>query len=66
MAWVMVLLPIGLLVMGFPVFIILMTTSTVVLFLFMDVPLTVVHLKMFGSVDKLSFLAAPFLYLPVN
>ena len=60
MAWVMVLLPIGLLVLGFPVFIILMTTSAVVLFLFMDVPLTIAHLKMFGSVDKLSFLAAPF------
>ena len=60
MAWVMVLLPLGLLALGFPVFLILITTSAVVLFFFMDVPLTIAHLKMFGSVDNLSFLAAPF------
>ena len=60
MAWVMILLPLGLLVLGFPVFLILITTSAVALLFFMDVPLEIAHLKMFGGVDKLSFLAAPF------
>jgi C4-dicarboxylate transporter DctM subunit len=60
MAWVMTLLPLGLLTLGFPVFLILITTSVVVLVFFMDVPMTIAHLKMFGSVDKLAFLAAPF------
>ena len=60
MAWVMILLPLGLLALGFPVFLILITTSAVVLLLFMNVPLEIAHLKMFGGIDKLSFLAAPF------
>ena len=60
MAWVMILLPLGLLVLGFPVFLILITMSAVALLFFMDVPLEIAHLKMFGGVDKLSFLAAPF------
>ena len=60
MAWVMILLPLGLLVLGFPVFLILITTSAVALLFFMNVPLEIAHLKMFGGVDKLSFLAAPF------
>ena len=60
MAWVMILLPLGLLVLGFPVFLILITTSAVALLFFMNVPLEIAQLKMFGGVDKLSFLAAPF------
>ena len=56
----MILLPLGLLALGIPVFLILITTSVVVLVFFMDVPMTIAHLKMFGSVDKLAFMAAPF------
>lgn len=60
MAWVMVLLPLGLLALGFPIFLILLTTSLVTLVFFLDVPLTISHQNMFGSVDKLVLLAAPF------
>ena len=56
----MILLPLGLLTLGIPVFLILITTSVVILVFFMDVPMTIAHLKMFGSVDKLAFMAAPF------
>ena len=60
MAWVMTLLPIGLLALGIPVFLILITTSLVVLVFFLDMTMTITHLKMFSSVGTLAFLAAPF------
>ena len=56
----MILLPLVLLTLDIPVFLILITTSVVILVFFMDVPMTIAHLKMFGSVDKLAFMAAPF------
>jgi C4-dicarboxylate transporter, DctM subunit len=60
MGWVMVLLPVILLVLGFPVFLILLTTSAVVLLFFVDIPATAVHQVMFGSIDKFALLAVPF------
>ena len=60
MLWVMTLLPIGLLVLGIPVFLILITTSLVALVFFLDMTMTITHLKMFSSVGTLAFLAAPF------
>ena len=60
MVWVMTLLPIGLLVLGIPVFLILITTSLVALVFFLDMTMTITHLKMFSSVGTLAFLAAPF------
>ena len=60
MVWVMSLLPIGLLVLGIPVFLILITTSLVALVFFLDMTMTITHLKMFSSVGTLAFLAAPF------
>ncbi|MDE0275496.1 MAG: TRAP transporter large permease [Defluviicoccus sp.] len=60
MEWVMVLMPIGLLILGFPIFIILLATSAIILLFFMQVPLTAVHQVMFGSVDKFALMAVPF------
>jgi len=60
MAWVMVGLPVLLLVLGFPIFLVLLTTSSVVLFFFVDAPMTVLHQVMFGSIDKFALLAVPF------
>ena len=60
MVWVMTLLPIGLLVLGIPVYLILITTSLVALVFFLDMTMTITHLKMFSSVGTLAFLAAPF------
>ena len=60
MEWVMVILPIGLLLLGFPIFIILVITSAVILMFFMQIPLTAVHQVMFGSVDKFALMAVPF------
>ncbi|MEN8196697.1 MAG: TRAP transporter large permease [Pseudomonadota bacterium] len=56
----MTLVPIGLLLLGVPIFAILVVTSAIVLAFFVDVPATVVHQTMFGSVDKFPLMAVPF------
>ena len=60
MVWVMVLMPVVTLILGFPIFLVLLSTSAVVLLFFADVPATVVHQVMYGSIDKLALLAVPF------
>ncbi len=60
MGWVMALLPLGLLALGFPVFLVLLATSLVLLLTFIDVPLAQLHITMFGSVDKFALIAVPF------
>jgi C4-dicarboxylate transporter, DctM subunit len=56
----MTLVPVGLLLLGFPIFVILLATSLIILLFFMNVPLTAVHQVMFGSVDKFALMAVPF------
>ena len=60
MVWVMVILPVVLLILGFPVFLILLSTCAVLLMFFVGVPSTVLHQVMFGSIDKFALLAVPF------
>lgn len=60
MGWVMVLMPVVLMIVGVPIFVILLTTSAVGLFFFTDVPLTTMHVMMFGNIDKIALIAVPF------
>lgn len=60
MEWIMSVFPLALLLLGFPLYIILLTTSALVLLFFMNVPLTAVHQVMFGSIDKFALIAVPF------
>jgi C4-dicarboxylate transporter, DctM subunit len=60
MAWVLALLPLVLLGLGFPLFVILIATSAIVLVFFAGVPSTVIHQVMFASIDKYALLAVPF------
>lgn len=60
MGWVMALLPVVLLALGFPLFVILLATSAVVLLFFSDIPATAVHQVMFSAIDKYALLAVPF------
>ncbi len=57
---VLVALPLALLVLGLPIFLVLLTTSVVVLLFFLDVPTMIIHQQMFGSIDKFALLAVPF------
>lgn len=60
MGYVLVLAPLTMLALGFPIFLILLSTSLVVLMFFMSVPLTVVQQVMFDSMNKYALLAVPF------
>lgn len=60
MGWVMALLPVVLLLAGFPLFLVLLATVSVVLAFFAEVPTTVLHQVMFASIDKYALLAVPF------
>ena len=53
-------LPLGLLVFGFPVFIVLMAASTMALAVYMNVPLTAIHQNLFGSLNSNGLLAVPY------
>jgi C4-dicarboxylate transporter DctM subunit len=60
MYWVMGLLPFVLLLLGFPIFLLLLITSLVVVVGFFDMPMTVIHQNMFNSLNKYALLAVPF------
>ena len=60
MEWVMAIVPVILLLLGFPIFVILLATAAIVLLLFAPVPPMAVHINMFGSVDKFALMAVPF------
>ena len=60
MSFALGVVPLVLLALGFPVFIVLLTGVTVALVFFMNVPLAAVHQTMYGSIDAYSLLAIPF------
>ncbi len=54
------ILPIILLLIGFPIFIVLLSAVSVALVFFMNVPLAALHQNLFGSINASSLLAVPF------
>ena len=60
MSFALGLLPVLLLVAGFPIYLVLLTSCTVALMFFMNVPLSVMHQTLFGSIDAFALLAVPF------
>jgi C4-dicarboxylate transporter DctM subunit len=60
MLWLMGLLPLGLLALGFPFFLVLLTTATIAIVFYTSVPPTAVLQIMFGSIGQFALLAVPF------
>lgn len=60
MTWTLGLLPVLLLLLGFPIFLVLLTAATATLLMFMNVPLMVLQQTMFASVNVYALLALPF------
>lgn len=60
MTFALAALPIGLMLIGFPIFIVLLTSVSVALVFYMKVPLTVLHQTMYGAIDSFALLAVPF------
>lgn len=56
----MAVLPLALLALGFPFFLVLLATAAVVVAAFGSMPATVLHQVMFSSIDKFALLAVPF------
>jgi C4-dicarboxylate transporter DctM subunit len=54
------IVPVALLLLGFPIFLVLLTAVTAALVFYMHVPLTVVHQTMHGSIDAYALLAVPY------
>jgi len=60
MSLVLGILPIVLLLLGFPIFLVLLASVATVLLLFMHVPLAVLQQTLFGAVNVYTLLAVPF------
>src|ERR1700749_3612150 len=60
MTFALFVVPVVLLLIGFPIFMVLLTGVTVALVFFMHVPLVVVHQNLFGLINATPLLAVPF------
>jgi C4-dicarboxylate transporter DctM subunit len=60
MSFALAFLPITLLLLGFPIFLVLLAAVSVALVFFMNVPLAVLHQTLFGAIDAYALLAVPF------
>lgn len=60
MTWLIALIPLLLLALGFPIYVVLLASTSTIALIYMDIPLTLVPQVMFGSLDKFTLLAVPF------
>lgn len=60
MTFVLIFLPLLMLMAGLPIFVVLLTSSMVVLAFFMQIPMAAVHQNLFGSLNNLGLLAIPY------
>lgn len=60
MTFALGILPVVLLLLGFPIFLVLLAASSVALVFYMNVPLTALHQNLFGAIDAFALLAVPF------
>ena len=60
MGWVMVVMPLTLLVMGVPIFLLLLATCITAVVLFTTLPHVIVHQMVFDSLNKFPLIAVPF------
>jgi C4-dicarboxylate transporter DctM subunit len=60
MGWVMVFMPLALLLMGVPIFLLLLTTCITVVVFVLKMPHEVVHQILFDSLNKFPLIAVPF------
>lgn len=60
MSFALGVVPVALLLLGFPIYLVLLTAVTVALVFYMNVPLVVLHQNLFGAVDAFALLAVPF------
>jgi C4-dicarboxylate transporter DctM subunit len=60
MSFALGVVPVALLLLGFPIYLVLLASVTVALVFFMHVPLAALHQNLFGAIDAFALLAVPF------
>ena len=60
MIFALAVLPVVLLLIGFPIFLVLLSAVTVALVFFMHIPLAALHQNLFGGVNAFALLAVPY------
>jgi C4-dicarboxylate transporter DctM subunit len=60
MSFALGVVPIILLLLGFPIFLVLLTSVAVALVFFMNIPLAALHQNLFGSINAYALLAIPY------
>jgi C4-dicarboxylate transporter DctM subunit len=60
MSFALAVLPVALLLLGFPIFLVLLAAVSTALVFFMHVPLAALHQNLFGAIDAYALLAIPF------
>jgi C4-dicarboxylate transporter DctM subunit len=60
MTFALGILPAALLLLGFPIYLVLLAAVSVALVFFMNVPLVALHQNLFGAIDAFALLAVPF------
>jgi C4-dicarboxylate transporter, DctM subunit len=60
MSFALCILPIALLLLGFPLYLVLLTSVSTGLLFYMEIPLSALHQNLFGSLDAYALLAVPF------
>ena len=60
MTFALAILPIALLLIGFPIFLVLLSAVSVALVFYMNVPLAALHQNLFGGVNAFALLAVPY------
>jgi len=63
MIWTVVVLPIVLLLLGLPIFTVLMASAAVAMIWIMDLPIGLIQTTLFGSIDNYNLIAVPFFIL---
>src|SRR5687768_11517328 len=58
--WTLAVLPIALLVLGYPFFVILLAASSVTLIFILGMPSELIHQQIFAALDKYALIAIPF------
>lgn len=60
MTFALAVVPVVLLLLGFPIFIVLLAAVTTALLFYMNLPLAALHQNLFGAIDAYALLAIPF------
>jgi C4-dicarboxylate transporter DctM subunit len=63
MTWTLLVLPLVLMALGFPIFLVLLTASTATMVFTMNIPLVALQQNLFSSVNAYALLALPFFIL---